>query len=97
MNDDVRDLGGRLFRLFIASVIGTLAAIAIAICLPLRDHLPNWRCCFRVGVDDINVALVIAGAVVLSLGCYALLGALARRRPRALTIPRAIVARDRSR
>jgi hypothetical protein len=64
-------------------VVGTVGAIAIAFALPIRNHFPEfWTTCMSSGKDTIHPALVIAGAVGLSIGIYAVLGALANWVPR---------------
>jgi hypothetical protein len=89
---DVRDLGGRLSRLFVSAVIGIAGAVIVAVVLPERDHTPNWVTCFR-RPSGIDPALVIAGAVGLTLALYAALGALGAMiaRPRRHALPRAVL------
>ncbi|MEO7094993.1 MAG: hypothetical protein ABI175_17170 [Polyangiales bacterium] len=80
MNTDVRELAGRAWRLLVATVVGTMGAITIAFALPIRNHFPAfWTTCVSSGDDTVHPALVIAGAVGLTLGAYAVLGALAHR------------------
>lgn len=89
---DVRDLSGRSSRLLLASVLGIACSIAIALILPERDHTPTyWRSCFG-HPTNIDFALVIAGAVGLTLAFYAALQVLASR-ARRFVLPRAVVHR----
>jgi hypothetical protein len=80
MDTDVRDLAGRAWRLLIAAVIGTTGALTLAFALPIRNHFPDfWTTCVSSGDDTVAPALVIAGAVGLTIGAYAVLAALAGR------------------
>ncbi len=94
---DVRDLGGRVTRLAASAVIGIAAAVMIAFVLPERDHAPMWwRTCFG-RPSGIDPAIVIAGAVGLTMAAYAALGAIAAMlsRSRRYTLPRAVALRRR--
>jgi hypothetical protein len=81
VNDiDVRDLAGRAFRLLVAAVLGTTGALIVAFALPIRNHFPRfWTTCLSVGNDTIHPALVIAGAVAMTIGISAVLSAVAGR------------------
>jgi hypothetical protein len=91
---DVRDLAGRSSRLLLASVLGTVGSIVVALILPERDHAPHWQSCFGKPTN-IDFALVIAGAVGLTLAFYAALQFRASRRRR-FVFPRATVLTRRT-
>jgi hypothetical protein len=90
-DSDVRDLGGRAVRMLVSCVAGFAAAFVVAGALPMGHirlhtfvHAP-W-----LGSNGVSPVLVLAGGLGLFLGCYALLGMLARRtaRPRRLAVVR---------
>lgn len=92
---DVRDLRGRVRRVWQSIVIGAMASVAITLLLPTRDHFPvePGGCGFSHQdqgwlVEGGSPSLMIAGAIVIAVAAYAVLGALAARRPGCL--PRAI-------
>lgn len=87
---DLRDIGGRARRLAIACVLGMAASIGMAYWIPRRRR---WSGCLS-GPDDINVALVLAGATALALLIYTALAVVAAHRSRRL--PRAILIARRS-
>ena len=91
---DVRDLSGRSSRLLLASVLGIVCSVVLALVLPERDHAPvYWVTCFG-RPSNIDFALVIAGAVGLTLAFYAALQFLATRMRRVI-VPRAWVVHQR--
>jgi hypothetical protein len=80
--EDLRDLGGRLLRLLVATMVGVPGAFAIALgidWLTRHDAHP---------MRDFELPLLFAGAIVCTFGCYVVLQALAHRRPR-IRLPRA--------
>jgi hypothetical protein len=96
---DVRDIEGRLWRLFWSILAGAMLAVVIAAILPQRS-LRGWG---GGAFDLTNPLLVASGAVGIAIGVYALLGVFVRTQlyarlmppfPRVL-IPRARVLRRR--
>jgi hypothetical protein len=84
--EDLRDLGGRLARLLVATIAGITSSVAIAIgidWLTRHDGSP---------MRDFELPVLVAGAVVCTFACYVLLQALAHRRPR-VRLPRARLVR----
>lgn len=101
---DVRDLRGRIHRLWQATVIGILGSLGVTLLLPTRDHFPiePGGCGFSHQdqgwlVEGGNPSLMIAGAVAITVAAYAVLGALATRRAPRLPRARAVVTRVRRR
>ena len=88
---DLRDVSGRLWRLFWSVLAGAMIAVVIAAMLPQRS-LRGWG---GGAFDLTNPLLVAAGAVGITMIVNALLTAIARRPPRVrVRLPRAtLVAR----
>jgi hypothetical protein len=84
VNDiDVRDLEGRTFRFIVSSGLGFPAAWILAGYLPTREGVSGG------GMD---ISVIFAGCIVLSIAAYGLLTALARwrRHRQREQLPRAI-------
>lgn len=77
MSEDVRDLGGRLGRVGLATLIGIVGSLAITLLLPTRDHFPlppgscgnGWWAQGTLVVGG-SPSLMIAGAVVIAVAAY---------------------------
>lgn len=69
--EDLRDVRGRLVHLAIATVIGSAAAIAIWLVLPVRDHFPGMSC--FPGPDGRAFSTLLVGAAAIAFGIYVLL------------------------
>ena len=76
---DVRDLGGRLARLCISALVGLVGSFVVAFLLPTRDHFPTpfGGCGFSHPdqgwfVEGGDPVLILAGAVGIAVGVYAL-------------------------
>lgn len=93
---DLRDLRGRLARVWVSIVFGIIGSLAITYALPTRDHFARMGSCMRSEegwfVRGGSPTLILAGAVVLALGMYSVLGHMAKR-PRLPRLPRAILLR----
>ena len=89
---DVRDVSGRLWRLFWSVLAGAQIAVLIAVLLPQRS-LRGWG---GGAFGAANSILVGAGALGITLAVYALLNARVKRPPRLrIRMPRAILVRSR--
>jgi hypothetical protein len=84
--EDVRDLGGRLVRLVVATVVGVPAAIFIAFAIDELTRHDAHR------MRDFELPLLVAGAIACTFGCYVVLQAIAHRR-RPVRLPRARLLR----
>jgi hypothetical protein len=81
MSEDVRDLGGRLRRVGLATLIGIAGSLTITIALPTRDHFPlppgscgnAWWAQGTLVVGG-SPSLMIAGAVVIAVAAYSAFG-----------------------
>jgi len=80
---DVRDLEGRLWRLFWSILAGAMLAVVIAAILPQRS-LRGWG---GGAFDLTNPLLVAAGAVGIAIGVYTLLGFFVRTQIYARLMP----------
>jgi hypothetical protein len=89
---DVRDVGGRAWRLFWSVLAGAQVAVLIAVLLPQKS-MRGWG---GGAFGAANSVLVAAGALGITLAVYAVLNAFARRPPRMrIRVPRAVVLRGR--
>lgn len=89
---DVRDVNGRIWRLFCSLLVGAPIAVLIAAVLPQRS-LCGWG---DGAFGFVNPVLVGIGVVAITLAVYAALGAIARMPPRIrVRVPRAVVVRRR--
>ena len=89
---DVRDVSGRLWRMFWSVLAGAQIAVIVALVLPQRS-LNGWG---GGAFGGANTLLVGAGALGLALAINALLAALMRRPPRTrIRLPRARLVRGR--
>jgi hypothetical protein len=80
--NDVRDLSGRLFRVLISIPVGIACSLVVTYALPTRDHFERDIGCMRGEgwfVRGGSPTLIIIGAIVFAIGCYALLDQLVRR------------------
>jgi hypothetical protein len=80
---DVRDVEGRLWRLFWSVLAGAMLAVVIAAILPQRSS-SGWG---GGAFDLTNPLLVAAGAVGIAIGVYALLGVFVRTQVYARLMP----------
>jgi hypothetical protein len=75
---DVRDLAGQVRRVLMASTLGIVIVLAMA--LEQRDHFGYWwRGISTIG-RRMDLAIMIALAFGVSLACYTTLEAMARAR-----------------
>ena len=92
---DVRDLRGRMWRVWQSVVIGAVGSVVVTLLLPTRDHFPiePGGCGFSHQdqgwlVEGGSPSIMIAGAIAIAVAAYALLGAVVARRvsrpPRAI-------------
>jgi len=80
---DVRDMSGRLWRLFWSILAGAMLAVVIAAVLPQRSERGWGGGAFALT----NPVLVAAGAVGIAIGVYALLGIFVRTKTFARLLP----------
>jgi hypothetical protein len=84
--EDLRDLGGRLARLLVATVVGVPTSVFVALAI---DYLTRHDAhCMK----DFELPLLLAGAIVCTYACYVVLQAIAHRQ-RPVRLPRARLLR----
>jgi hypothetical protein len=101
---DVRDLDGRFLRLCISALAGIVGSFAVTLVLPTRDHFPDpiGGCGFGHPdqgwlVEGGDPVLMLAGAIGIALGVYAMWSQRVRAKPRSTSLPRAAMLRSRGR
>ena len=84
--EDLRDLGGRLARLLVATLVGVPSSAFIAFAI---DYVTRHDAhCMK----DFELPLLVAGAIACTYGCYVVLQAIAHRQ-RPVRLPRARLLR----